>query len=106
VDVLRALVADDHPLMPAAIRRVFGRRDDFEVVGEVTRGSQVLPAVASSQPDVLLLDVHMPELEGIGCLQRLRRQGAASSTSQAARRAVRWAFRHGVVNTSHTAAAS
>ncbi len=75
--VLRVLLADDHPLMLAAFRRVFGRCDDFEVVGEVRRGSQVLPALTSSQPDVLLLDVRMPELDGIACLQRLRRRGYA-----------------------------
>jgi DNA-binding NarL/FixJ family response regulator len=61
--------------MTAAIRRVFGPFDDFEIVAEVTRGSQVLPAVTSTQPDVLLLDVRMPELDGLACLQRLRRHG-------------------------------
>jgi DNA-binding NarL/FixJ family response regulator len=75
VSVLRLLVADDHPLMLAALRRVFAAYDDLEVVAEVTRGSQVLPAVAASHPDVLLLDVRMPELDGIACLQRLRRRG-------------------------------
>ena len=72
---LRVLLADDHRLMLAAVRRVFDRVDDFEIVGEVMRGSQVLPAVASLQPDVLLLDVCMPELDGIQCLERLRRYG-------------------------------
>jgi DNA-binding NarL/FixJ family response regulator len=68
-------VADDHPLMLAALRRVFAAHADLEIVAEVTRGSQVLPAIASSHPDILLLDVRMPELDGIGCLQRLRRRG-------------------------------
>jgi DNA-binding NarL/FixJ family response regulator len=72
---LRLLLADDHRLMLAAVRRVFDRTDGFEIVGEVTRGSQVVPAVASLQPDVLLLDVRMPELDGIQCLERLRRHG-------------------------------
>jgi DNA-binding NarL/FixJ family response regulator len=75
MEKLRLLVADDHRLMLAAIRRVFERVEDVEIVGELTRGSQVPRAVASLQPDVLLLDVRMPELDGIACLERLRRQG-------------------------------
>ena len=47
---------------------------DFEIVGEVSVGSHVLPAVNETHPDVVLLDVRMPELDGITCLQRLRKQ--------------------------------
>jgi DNA-binding NarL/FixJ family response regulator len=72
---LRLLVADDHRLMLAALRRIFERVEDVEIVGEVTRGSQVLPAVVALQPDVVLCDLRMPELDGIACVERLRRQG-------------------------------
>jgi DNA-binding NarL/FixJ family response regulator len=74
MDVLRILVADDHRLMVAAVRRVF-EIEGFEVVGEVTRGSQVVPAVESLSPDVLIVDVRMPDLSGIECIARMRRRG-------------------------------
>ena len=71
---LRVLVADDHPLMLAAVRRLLEEAPNFEIVGEVSVGSHVLPAVNETHPDVVLLDVRMPELDGITCLQRLRKQ--------------------------------
>jgi DNA-binding NarL/FixJ family response regulator len=73
---LRVLLADDHRLMLAAARRVLERHDDFEIVGEVMRGTQVVPAVGSLAPDVVLLDVRMPGLDGIACLKRLRAHGS------------------------------
>ena len=71
---LRVLVADDHPLMLAAVRRLLDEAPNFEIVGEVSVGSHVLPAVNETHPDVVLLDVRMPELDGFTCLQRLRKQ--------------------------------
>ncbi len=71
---LRVLVADDHPLMLAAVRRALDASDDFEIVGEASVGSHVVPAVNELRPDVVLLDVRMPELDGISCLRRLRKQ--------------------------------
>jgi DNA-binding NarL/FixJ family response regulator len=71
---LRVLVADDHPLMLAAVRRALDATDDFEIAGEVSIGSHVVPAVNELRPDVVLLDVRMPELDGISCLRRLRKQ--------------------------------
>jgi DNA-binding NarL/FixJ family response regulator len=71
---LRVLVADDHRLMQAAIRRTLDDADDFEVVGAVSIGSHVAPAVNETKPDIVLLDLRMPELDGLECLRRLRRQ--------------------------------
>jgi DNA-binding NarL/FixJ family response regulator len=71
---LRVLVADDHRLMLAAVRRALGSEAGFEIVAEVSVGSQVLPKVHEVSPDVVLLDVRMPELDGIACLERLGAQ--------------------------------
>ena len=71
--VLRVLVADDHRLMLAAVRRTLAAAEDFEIVGEVSVGSQVVPAVRETRPDVVLLDLRMPELDGLACLERLRK---------------------------------
>jgi DNA-binding NarL/FixJ family response regulator len=67
-------VADDHRLMLAAIRRALADASDFEIVSEISVGSQVAPAVNETKPDVVLLDLRMPELDGLSCLKRLRKQ--------------------------------
>jgi len=65
-------VADDHRLMLAAVRRALAEAEDFEIVGEISVGSRVLPAVRETDPHVVLLDMRMPELDGLTCLTRLR----------------------------------
>jgi DNA-binding NarL/FixJ family response regulator len=69
----RVLVADDHRLMLAAVRRALADAEDFDIVSEVSVGSRVLPAVRETNPDVVLLDMRMPELDGLTCLARLRK---------------------------------
>ena len=71
---LRVLLADDHPLMIAAVRSALEGEKDFEVVGEATSGSQVLPLVSSSRPDVVLIDLRLPEIDGITCLEQIRQR--------------------------------
>ncbi|HZG35966.1 MAG TPA: response regulator transcription factor [Gaiellaceae bacterium] len=71
--VLRVLVADDHRLMLSAVRRALGRSDRLEVVGEVDEAMKVIPAVGELEPDVVLLDIRMPDLDGLTCLERLKR---------------------------------
>jgi DNA-binding NarL/FixJ family response regulator len=66
-------VADDHRLMLAAVRRALADAEDFEIVSEVSVGSRVVPAVRETSPDVVLLDMRMPELDGLTCLARLRK---------------------------------
>jgi two-component system, NarL family, response regulator LiaR len=73
LDTLRVLVADDHRLMLAAVRRALAGAEDVEIVGEVSVGSQVVPAVRATNPNVVLLDMRMPELDGLECLERLRK---------------------------------
>jgi DNA-binding NarL/FixJ family response regulator len=76
VDTLRVLVADDHRLMLTAVRRALAGAEGFEIVGEVSVGSHVVPAVRETNPDIVLLDLRMPELDGIACLERLRKHDA------------------------------
>ena len=70
---LRILIADDHRLMLAAIRRVLDGQADLEVVGEAKAGDEVVPLALATRPDVVLLDVGMPKLDGIECARQLRR---------------------------------
>ena len=66
-------MADDHRLMLVAVRRALADAEDFEIVSEVSVGSGVVPAVRETNPDVVLLDMRMPELDGLTCLTRLRK---------------------------------
>jgi DNA-binding NarL/FixJ family response regulator len=66
------LIADDHPVLLAGVRQVLELDGGFEVVAEVHSGPEVLPMVGQTQPEVVLLDVRMPGLDGLTCLDRLR----------------------------------
>jgi len=59
--------------MLAAVRRALADAHDFEIVHEVSVGSHVVPAVRETSPDVVLLDLRMPELDGLACLERLQK---------------------------------
>jgi DNA-binding NarL/FixJ family response regulator len=69
---MRVLVADDHPIMLVGVRRVLEQADGFDVVGEARVGSEVLPLIGRTDPDVVLLDMRMPGIDGLGCLDRIR----------------------------------
>ena len=69
---VKLVIADDHRLILQALRRALGSLDDIEIVGEAHKGSQVLPLVRQTSPDLVLLDIRMPELDGLGCIDRMR----------------------------------
>jgi DNA-binding NarL/FixJ family response regulator len=71
---MRVLIADDHPLILAGIKRALEEDDQFEVVAEARVGSQVLPLVSQTHPDLALLDLRMPEMDGLTCLDRIRKE--------------------------------
>jgi DNA-binding NarL/FixJ family response regulator len=71
---IRVLVADDHGLMREAIRLALEPECDIEVAGEAGRGDEVLPRMRETRPDVLLLDIRMPGMDGLEVLSRVRTQ--------------------------------
>ena len=73
---LKVLLADDHPLIIAGIRRALEADGDIEVVGEANSGAQVLPLVAHTSPDLVLLDLRLPEIDGLTLLDRIRERDA------------------------------
>jgi len=68
---LRLLIADDQPLMRAGFRAVLEATGEMEVVGEVEDGEQAIAAARSLSPDVVLMDIRMPRLDGIEATRRL-----------------------------------
>src|SRR6266498_4718658 len=72
---LKVLIADDHELMVEAIRIALAQAaDEFEVVATTTKGPRVLPLVGQTQPDLVLLDLRMPGMDGLTCLDLLRKR--------------------------------
>jgi len=71
---MRVVIADDHRLVLDGIRRALDSDGEFEIVGETQSGTQVLPLVARTSPDLVLLDVRMPQMDGLACLDEIRRR--------------------------------
>ncbi|MBM3764850.1 MAG: response regulator transcription factor [Acidobacteria bacterium] len=69
---IRIVIADDHPIVRDGIRRLLSMEPDVDVVGEAGDGRGVLDIVHETDPDVLLLDLRMPNLDGLGALQTLQ----------------------------------
>lgn len=73
-DVIRIVVADDHPVVREGLIAILGTQADFEVVGEAANGVEVIERVTALTPDVLLLDLELPELDGVEALRTLREE--------------------------------
>lgn len=69
---IRILVADDHPVVRDGLVAMLHSEPDFDVVGEAESGPEAVRLVQRLTPDVLLLDLEMPGLDGVGVLRRLR----------------------------------
>jgi DNA-binding NarL/FixJ family response regulator len=72
ISAIRILVADDHRLMLDAIRTALEDEQDIEIVGEAQSGEEVLRLVTRTRPDLVLLDLRMPGINGFGVLDELR----------------------------------
>jgi DNA-binding NarL/FixJ family response regulator len=70
---VRVLLVDDDALVRAGLRMIFSAVDDLQVVGEVNDGARAVAAVGAYRPDVVLMDLRMPEMDGIAATAALRR---------------------------------
>lgn len=69
---IRVLVVDDHPVILQGLQGMLGSLQDIEVVGEAQTGTQAIERALEVRPDVLLMDVRLPELNGLEAMRRIR----------------------------------
>lgn len=72
---IRLVIADDHPIVREGLRHVIAAAGDIDIVGEAGDGREAVELVRSLKPDVLLLDLRMPNMDGLAVIQTLQNQG-------------------------------
>ncbi|MER7164827.1 response regulator transcription factor [Micromonospora sp. NPDC000207] len=75
---IRLLIVDDHPVVRDGLRGMFTGDTEFEVVGEAGDGAEALVLAADLAPDVVLMDLRMPGMDGVTAIRRLARSGSAA----------------------------
>ena len=75
--MLRVVIADDHRLILDGTKRALEEDGGFEVVGEASTGERVLPLVGQTNPDLVVLDLRMPGMDGLLCLDQIKKRHPA-----------------------------
>lgn len=73
---IRVVLADDHAVLRMGIRSLLNQSEDIQVIGEASTGVEAIRAVKDLKPDVLLLDMEMPEMDGVEVTRRLQEEKA------------------------------
>jgi DNA-binding NarL/FixJ family response regulator len=73
---IKVVLADDHPVVRSGIRTLLEKALDIEILGEAATGGQALALIKETQPDILLLDMEMPDLNGREVAQRLQQMNS------------------------------
>ena len=76
--MIRLLIVDDHPVVRDGLRGMFAGDDRFQVVGEAGNGHEALAVARSARPDVVLMDLRMPGMDGVTTIRELKQQGSAA----------------------------
>jgi two-component system, NarL family, response regulator DegU len=77
MEKIRVVIADDHATMRVGIRAILSRSSNILVVGEASNGAEAIDLVKKFKPDVLILDMEMPVMDGVEVARRLRADNAA-----------------------------
>jgi DNA-binding NarL/FixJ family response regulator len=76
--VIRLLIADDHPVVRDGLRGIFEASDEVDVVGDAANGQEAVDRAAVLRPDVVLMDLRMPEMDGVTAIKRLAERGVTA----------------------------
>jgi DNA-binding NarL/FixJ family response regulator len=68
---IRIVIADDHPIVRSGLMGLLASQEDFDVVAEASDGRELVTAVQRTRPDVVLTDLRMPELDGVGAIREM-----------------------------------
>jgi NarL family two-component system response regulator LiaR len=79
---IRILLVDDHAVVREGLRAFLALQDGFEIVGEAADGEEAIERAAELAPDVVLMDLVMPKLDGVSAMRELRRQGSTASKAR------------------------
>jgi DNA-binding NarL/FixJ family response regulator len=71
---ITVLLADDHPIVRDGIRAVLQQHQEIDVVGEAADGEEVMAFVKNRRPDVVVLDINMPRMDGFACARKLKKE--------------------------------
>jgi DNA-binding NarL/FixJ family response regulator len=75
INKIRIILADDHAVLRSGLKSLLNSDPQFEVVGEAENGIEAISSVKSLAPDVLILDLSMPDMNGIDCIKEIRSRG-------------------------------
>lgn len=78
-DPIRVLLVDDQPLIRMGLEALLGRRSDIEVVGQASNGQEALQAIQELDPDVVLMDIRMPGIDGVEATRQLTARGSRAA---------------------------
>jgi DNA-binding NarL/FixJ family response regulator len=74
VEAIKILIVDDHPVVREGICSMLKREPDFKIVGEATNGLEAIERVRELSPDVVLMDLRMPEMDGVGAIVKIKEE--------------------------------
>ena len=76
MEKIRVVIADDHTVMRVGIRNILSRSNEINVVGEASNGAEAIDLIDDLKPDVLILDMEMPVMDGVEVARRLQASGS------------------------------
>lgn len=76
--MIRLVIVDDHPVVRDGLRGMFAGDPDFDVVGEAGDGAEAVVVVGAVKPDVVLMDLRMPRVDGVAAITKLRENGSTA----------------------------
>ena len=70
--MIKVLVADDQEMIRESLKIVLNSKEDFEVTDAVANGLEVIQSIRKNKPDVILMDIRMPKVDGVQCTQMVK----------------------------------